>query len=101
MIGGRRCTGPQLASLVHSCVAALNKLDIPNIASMIEVFNRDLGTKVRRAGNEGGGGGGEGSGVGGARGVRERRGGGCWLQGGRAGSPSAVAGAHTRTHTHT
>ena len=39
---GKRTTGKDLADLVSNLVAALNSQEIPNVASMLKVFNQDL-----------------------------------------------------------
>ncbi|GAX76575.1 hypothetical protein CEUSTIGMA_g4021.t1 [Chlamydomonas eustigma] len=42
LLGGHAATGSQLADLLQKLVMALNSQEIPNVASMLEVFNKDL-----------------------------------------------------------
>lgn len=44
-VAGRPYSGRQLAALLQQLVQALNSQEIPNVASMLEVFNRDLVTR--------------------------------------------------------
>ncbi|KAG1661270.1 hypothetical protein FOA52_003728 [Chlamydomonas sp. UWO 241] len=49
IIGGQPSTGPVLAGLVGRLVDALNVQEIPNAASMLDVFNRDVVAKAVHA----------------------------------------------------
>jgi hypothetical protein len=42
LLGGHAASGRQLAELLKKLVMALNSQEIPNVASMLEVFNKDL-----------------------------------------------------------